>query len=316
MNFPGESEYSKWLYSERAVKVARGDLAGLCGFAVPGTGASDTIAVFRIGCSRSCRTFQVRRMDIEEGFYGHPSYADSDNEQQQHHFEDQEANAALWAIIMDVIAYCIYLAVALFWTTVEGVRFIFLCISMASMKLWAIITGAIACCIYLARVSCRTTAQGLRFISSCVSMAAMKLWAIIMDVIAYCIYLAVASFWTTVEGARFIFLCKTECHEWLLRDDATVIAGGIYKGKIGYVVKVTTKMVRVSLAGLDDKVVCVHRRNIEAGYCGSYSEKGKAQTAQSQLRRSERIRRQGQAYGAGRSEVTTRRRSPRLMKKA
>ena len=54
----GESEYYDWLYSEMAVKVAHGDLAGLCGFAIPGNSASDTITVFRIvGRLRSCRTF-------------------------------------------------------------------------------------------------------------------------------------------------------------------------------------------------------------------------------------------------------------------
>ena len=61
-------------------------------------------------------------------------------------------------------------------------------------------------------------------------------------------------------------------HQWLRSDEATRISGGKYATLIGYVIKVTPKMVRVSIVGIDDCEVYVHRRHIEPGYCGCFDE--------------------------------------------
>ena len=68
------AEHKEWMRSDRAVKVVRGSLAGLCGFALESD--CDTVTVFCVAINHvTCnRTFVVRREDIEEGFYGHPAY--------------------------------------------------------------------------------------------------------------------------------------------------------------------------------------------------------------------------------------------------
>jgi len=95
MSFPQRAdgfipaEYYEWLYSERAVKIARGNLAGVCGFAVDSDHDTVTvlcIAILQVRCNRK---FVIRREDIEDGFYGHPDYYADANEEQQPIVQEQ-----------------------------------------------------------------------------------------------------------------------------------------------------------------------------------------------------------------------------------
>ena len=100
-------------------------------------------------------------------------------------------------------------------------------------------------------------------------------------------------------------------HQWLRSDEATRISGGKYATLIGYVIKVTPKMVRVSIVGIDDCEVYVHRRHIEPGYCGCFDEE-EVKDVQVKSRRSERIRKMTAQADVEAVEAPVLRRSVRL----
>eukprot|EP00562_Extubocellulus_spinifer_P020930 CAMPEP_0178613994 /NCGR_PEP_ID=MMETSP0698-20121128/1935_1 /TAXON_ID=265572 /ORGANISM="Extubocellulus spinifer, Strain CCMP396" /LENGTH=301 /DNA_ID=CAMNT_0020252715 /DNA_START=1720 /DNA_END=2625 /DNA_ORIENTATION=+ len=60
-------------------------------------------------------------------------------------------------------------------------------------------------------------------------------------------------------------------NRWLLDSNATKIARGKYKGRLGFVVSISASKVHVKLSG-DDKAVCVARSSIEEGYHGSFED--------------------------------------------
>jgi hypothetical protein len=119
--------------------------------------------------------------------------------------------------------------------------------------------------------------------------------------------------------------------QWILSDESTKISGGKYAGSIGYVVGITSKMVRVSIVGREGHEVRIHRRNIESGYCGSVDAEEEQQVAgvtgqideddindevaQQGPRRSTRIAARVDFAGADAVPVLRRlRRSPRFIK--
>lgn len=63
-----------------------------------------------------------------------------------------------------------------------------------------------------------------------------------------------------------------EYNQWLLDSNATKIARGKYKGRLGLVETICKSMVRVKLNGTG-KVVCIARSSIEEGYIGSLEDK-------------------------------------------
>lgn len=57
-------------------------------------------------------------------------------------------------------------------------------------------------------------------------------------------------------------------NDWLLNDQATKIASGVYRGRLGLVEKICASRVYVKLIG-DEGMVCINRTSIAEGHYGS-----------------------------------------------